>query len=219
MECEHRFLNTTWSKVCCLCGYTERVLYLDQFNTNSAPLYKGYNRRTRFTLKVNKLLGIHSGPNSEDPIWPYLAKRSLFLNSPLDIRNCLRNAPLRNKHYDCVRIFCDVFTDFKVSIDPQSTYQLQQYLFKQFETLYCRWNALRNSPFFSYAWLLRRFLTDIYSPLIVYLKPRTCKRRNIKYETLLQSLTQSPNNDEIQNCRALGTRLRNMKVHSNYHLG
>jgi hypothetical protein len=41
-------------------------------------------------------------------------------------------------------------------------------------------------PFFSYDYLIRMFLEDIQSPLIVYLKPASNKHRLRKYNDKLQ---------------------------------
>ena len=184
--CQHKFVFQSWCKICCFCGLTHPLLKIDTFNSNSAPLFRGYNRRSRFLLKVNKLLGIHGGPNCKDPVWEYLEGNKVFLNTPFDIRNCLRQANLKNKHYDSLRIFCDVFTTFRV---PQTdVLEIQTRLLHEFENLYIKWLAYSQECFFSYAWVLRFFLNMLESPLVCYLKPPTCKRRDTKYKDLLKRL-------------------------------
>ena len=183
--CKHIFVHFPSVKVCTACGTAERVLCLDTFNLNSAPLYRGYNRRSRFSLKVRKLLGLHGGPSYEDPVWKYLNSQRVTLNSPFDVRASLRTSSLKNKHYDSIRNFCDVFTDLRTVSDPEP---IKRRLFFKFDRMYAKWNASSETKFFSYAWILRRFLNEINSPLVCYLKPPTCRRRDAKYTALLNNI-------------------------------
>ena len=183
--CEHKYVYFSSLKVCIACGITTRELCLDTFNLNSAPLYRGYNRRSRFSLKVRKLLGLHGGPGYDDPVWRWLDSQRLTLNSPFDVRASLRTSPLKNKHYDSMRVFCDVFTDFKTILNPDP---IKRRLFYKFDRMYAKWNSAQIDKFFSYAWLLRKFLNEIDCPLVCYLKPPTCKRRDAKYTLMLNSL-------------------------------
>ena len=183
--CEHEYVFFSCLKVCTACGITERVLCLDTFNLNSAPLYRGYNRRARFSLKVRKLLGLHGGPSYEDPVWTYLNRQRLTLNSPFDVRAALRTSSLKNKHYDSLRSFCDIFTDLRTHLNPE---HIKRILFFKFDRMYAKWNSSTETKFFSYAWILRRFLNEIDCPLVCYLKPPTCRRRDAKYTTMLTNL-------------------------------
>ena len=183
---EHKWVFFSCFKVCRQCGVANSTLVLDTFNINSAPLFRGYNRRSRFSLKVRKLLGLHSGPEYDDPVWKYLDSQKVTLNSPFDVRAALRGSPLKNKHYDSLRSFCDVFTDFRSDVltpDP-----IRRSLLFMFDRMYARWNSSGMEKFFSYAWLLRRFLKEINCSLVIYLKPKTCKRRDIKYSEMMSML-------------------------------
>ena len=181
----HEWLDCSYCKVCKLCGLTLQTLQLDTFCLSSAPLYRGYNRRARFCLKVKKLVGLHNGPNYTEPVWEYLNAQRLLLNTPFDVRTSLRSSRLKNKHYDSMRIFCDTFTDYRVDVD---ILLLQRQLLDEFDRLYAKWSRDTIHSFFSYSWILRIFLDKLKSPLICYLKPPTCKRRHAKYLLQLTKL-------------------------------
>ena len=189
--CEH-FLTlwTGYSTVCTQCGVENMSVELDNFSSSCSVLNNGYDRVQRFSLKVNKLLGLHNGPRVNDPVWKYLESHQSHLKTPVDIRHYLQLSKLRCEHYDSLRTFCDIFTSFKVGVD---LYRTQSYLVDMFKCLNGKWKMLDESSFFSYCWLLRYLLEQIESPLVVYLKPPTCKRRSQKYLTFLDRLfKQSP---------------------------
>ena len=194
--CRCVFTYTSYCRVCVLCGVQTTWLCLDQYNIYSAPLERGYNRRHRFKTKVLKLVGLHSGPAHGDPVWPYLQQRSIFLQTPGDVRDCLRHSNLKQKHYDNLRQFCDAFTCFRVEHCQQ---EIETYLMRCFDELLVGWNRLKGETFFSYAWLLRYFLTTIDSPLLAYLKPKTCKRRDLKYLKKWNAI-RFPNSDGTLYC-------------------
>jgi hypothetical protein len=178
-SCEHAWLSTNHTEVCSNCGREKRILSLDSYNKWSAPLARTYDRKSRFSVKVEKLLGIHSGPPVHDDMW--LLLKTCTLTTPDSIRKSIRHSKLNTKHYDCVRIFTDVFTEFRVA--GYNTHDMKNYLEKCFAVVHrcwCRSQCVKES-FFSYDFLLRYFLEQIASPLLVYLKPRTNKRRLRKY--------------------------------------
>ena len=110
-------------------------------------------------------------------MWEYLKTKVLY--TPTDIRSALRASTLRTKHYDSVRVFCDVFTTFRCrTYDHQSTYTI---LRNQFKWLHRVWQQSGGEHFFSYDWLIRKFLEELDHPLLVYLKPCTSKRRERRY--------------------------------------
>ena len=147
--CLHKWLHTSCTKVCRECGVERRMLRLDVYNVNSAPLERGYNRRQRYRTKVDKLLGLHSGPHCEDEIWVYLDKHRITLNTPFDVRECLRASSLKNKHYDSIRTFSDAFTTFRVE---HNQIDVKRFLLHSFDELYSGWVTCFDDSFFSYAW-------------------------------------------------------------------
>ena len=208
--CNHNWLHDSYSKVCNKCGLQVRVLNLDVYNANSAPIERGYNRRQRFRVKVDKLLGLHSGPDCDDPVWLHLEKHKVTLNTPFDVRECLRSSGLKNKYYDNIRSFTDAFTTFNIK---HSQLDVKRFLLSSFDALYGGWNTCFEGSFFSYAWLLRYFLEIHDSKLVVYLKPKTCKRRNAKYLAKIRTI-QSRRNGEIRRCVTLENRSLSEIEHS-----
>ena len=178
--CEHRFLETSYTKVCVQCGVEHLILTLDKYAVHSAPLTKGYERSVRFRQKIDKLLCLQNAPPLKCPIWEYLSKQNM--RSPTDVRYALRRYTLKNKHYDCIRLFTRVFTDFRVVL-KQTPPRLNQQLTDKFNNvirLWRRYNMVGTTPFFSYDFLLRVFLEELKCPLVVYCKPVTCLKRHAR---------------------------------------
>ena len=179
--CEHHFIHTSHSRVCNQCGLEERMLRLDTFNTYSAPLCKGYQREVRFRQKIDKLISLQNPPAVTSPVWDYIkSKKPLF--TPSDVRKALRTYTGKNKHYDCIRLFTRVFTPFRVRIKccPDRLYEQLTRQFSSLIRLWGRYNVDQTMPFFSYDFLLRYFLEKLGSPLVVYCKPVTCKKRHLR---------------------------------------
>ena len=211
----HNWLRTRYSRVCSECGLEEAVLVVDTYNKYSAPIMRGYNRCSRFKLKIDKLLCLHSGPRADDIIWKLFEQKQTELRSPSDIRATLRKMNVRNKHYDCVRLFTHTFTNFRVTLN-QNIHHTQQYLLKMFNQVYVKWCMCGVETFFSYDFLLRCFLNKIQSPLIVYCKPATCKRRQRKYFSLLKSIS-VPNDYKMWNQTIAKSHSPNELRLANYH--
>jgi hypothetical protein len=180
MDCVHNYVYLSTSKVCRLCGIEKRVLYLDQYSKYSAPLNRGYDRNGRMKIKLQKLFGLHSGPKAEDAVWEKLRAVRHELHTPKHVRKKLRSFSLRNKHYDCTRIFTDTFTDFRVHV-PHAQ-RLRERILHNFLVIHSSWRThTPNEAFFSYDFLLRYLLEEEKCSLIVYCKPKTSKRRRKNY--------------------------------------
>jgi hypothetical protein len=206
--CDHTWLDTGHTMVCCNCGVERQVLVLNVWNKFSAPLNRQYDRVGRFKTKVDKLLGTHRGPRYSDPVWTELeqARRKGdrgTMGSPDDVRRVIRKSKLKTKHYDCVRIFCDVFTTFRLTplYLKQNTERTREQLMHMFGEIHHVWLGCNDTSdgFFSYDFLLRFFLERMNSPLVVYLKPKTNKRRLQKYVEKLTRLSQCGNGTYCQN--------------------
>ena len=184
MCCDHQWVHKEYCRICIRCGVQLPFLKVDRYNKYSAPLQRGYDRCGRFKTKLDKLYGRHSGPKSDDAIWTKLDLIRYKLRHPNDIRKVLRKFKIANKHYDCIRIFSDVFTTFRVKI----TNPLHQYhvILDKFRKIHSAWSAFRiEQQFFSYDYLLRHLLDELKSPLVIYCKPQTNKRRRSKYKKKL----------------------------------
>ena len=186
--CIHFWLETTHTRVCNKCGLETQLLKLSEWDKHSAPLMRNYDRPRRFENKIDKLLGIHAGPAHTDPIWKYL-ENERNLSSPADVREAIRRSTLRAKHYDCVKIFSDVFTPFRMIIND--VHSLKQKLCAQFNVVHQRWAFSGETSFFSYDFLIRLFLEELESPLVVYLKAPTNRRRHMMYIRKLTTLSQN----------------------------
>jgi hypothetical protein len=189
--CDHYWLETSYTKVCNRCGLETPFLTLSEWDAHSAPLSRNYDRQRRFQNKVDRLLGMHQGPQCGDPIWKYL-ETCPNLRCPSDIRNAIRRSSLTSKHYDCIRVFTDVFTTFRVQ-PKHDVHRLKKYLCDQFNTVHQLWAFSGQQGFFSYDFLLRKYVESTDSPLVVYLKPRTNKRRHTMYTKKLARLSQREN--------------------------
>ena len=183
--CSHHFLSTSSTIVCVNCGLEKLNLEIDRYSVNSAPFNHGYKRLGRFKSKLDKLWGTNNGPKSHDPIWCFLEQNKRFLKGPKSVRDALRTSQLKNKFYDDIRIFCDVFTSFKVKQPSHETYQK---ILEDFKNIYQKWVFNDSLSFFSYTWLLRRLLKKYNTGLSIFLKPPTSKKRSKKYETLFKQL-------------------------------
>ena len=180
--CVHQTVDTGYSNICVLCGTEQFTLCLDSYSATSAPITRPYDRAQRFSAKVDRLLGTHMPP-PHDPVWLYLAAKK-GLRGPTSVRTALRQSTLRNKHYDNIRTFCEAFTSYRCK-----TYQHDQtrsFLLNEFEFVHAKWSKKNLTKFFSYDWLLRHFLEKINSPLLVYLKHPTSKRRSRRYFSMLR---------------------------------
>ena len=175
--CKHRFLFSSHSKICVSCGLENFVLNLDTWNKYSAPLCKGYERTVRFRQKTDKLLYLRNPPPFESPLWEHLKQQ--VLTCPQDVRDALRRFQGKNKHYDSVRLFTRGFTPFRVTLVHESIW-LDKRLERLFGCVLRYWRMRNETPFFSYDFLLRLFLTICKSPLVVYCKPITCKKRHTR---------------------------------------
>ena len=186
-------ISTGWSTICSACGVEMPTLQLDTYSHFSAPLARTYDRIQRFTTKVDRMLGlIH--PGEQDPIWKFLESQTL--QGPKSVRGALRRCPLKSKHYDCTKTFCDVFTAYRCGVFD--FHKTKTYLLTCFRDVHDAWlySSRSGSGFFSYDWLMRRFLEKSGHPLLVYLKPRTSKRRNQRY---LNMIKQSQHDDRTWN--------------------
>ena len=206
-KCNSYFIETSYSVICSKCGSEKPHLKMDTyFNMCSAPLQMGYDRSLRWRNKIDKMVGFNNGPRWNDPVWKYLEQNRNLIKQPQDICDCLRKSNLKNKHYDSIRVFSTVFTNIRVCVDALL---IREQLNKLFKYIHYRWVVTQNSAgFFSYNWLLHFCLVLLESPLIIYLKPPTCKKRSDKYLEKLGSILPLKN-DETMNRDTISTHLLN----------
>ena len=196
--------------VCVLCGVcTHSALRMDTYSPHASPLGRNYDRFARFQGKVDKLLGIGTVPKATDPVWTALEKAG-GMKTPHDVRRVLRRCRVNNKHYDCIKTFCDVFTPFRCN--AFHTLKTKEFLEMKFKDIQSRWREKTNN-FFSYNWLLRKFLESYDSPLVAYLKPPTNKRREKRYIKMLQKLFTAANDCKTSNRMPVTDHLHCASMH------
>ena len=209
-HCDHQIcVYTEYSTVVCtVCGKERPVLvYTPDYHSivNSAPLVRYYSRKDRWIALIKKVLGIHSGPPTTDPVWEYLSSRKPF-DTVADIRDSLRKSKLRNKHYPSLHIFAKLFSPSyaKPERRPNDVFSM---LVKYFDIILRLWNLHKTNPnvntslFFSYNWLIEQGLAFYnlweYIPFVKLLKCNTRRRKYVHmllklYETHAQSLSHGP---------------------------
>ena len=182
-NCDHTFVTLPSTFQCCtLCGVMEPTLALDTYCSHAGPIGRSYDRFVRFQTKIDRLLGIGTVPRHTDPVWAVLEKATM--QDPTDVRETLRQSRVVNKHYDCVKIFTDHFTDYRCPrFQVLATKRTLEAMFRDVKN---RWGS--RDGFFSYDWLLRKFLECMDSPLLVYLKKPTNKRREQKYCSMIRKI-------------------------------
>ena len=107
----HTVLTSDDTLVCTECGSEKRILMnFPSYSTHmrTGPLNRQYSRPDRWTTLLRKILGMHSGPGTDDPIWNHLREHSPFKDVAA-LRKCIRTSGLPNKHYPNVHCFAKVF--------------------------------------------------------------------------------------------------------------
>lgn len=186
--CTHQYLFTNFSQICTICGIETPILNLDVYNVYSAPMTKNYDRGQRFKLKVEKLLLLHSGPKSSEPVWRVLEEHVEHLLHPMDIRTCLRKSKIKSKHYDCIHLFSKIFCNVFHEVQDHTT--ILATILKRFQDIYFNWKLkIGTGLFFSSDWLLRHLVSNLCPDLVVFLKPKTSQNRHDKYVKMLQTIS------------------------------
>lgn len=193
MCCDGQKYHTGYSTICMTCGKEKKCF------ENSIPSYlqsheklrteTTYSREYRFATLLKKTILHHNGPTVESPVWKHLfaANKTKKFTSPNCIVQSLSRLQMKNKHYDSLTIFCVVFDLCK---RPKVTDKQYAYGIALFKELQRRWDLSPNfTRFFSYYWLLNKVLQLIgCTYLIQYTKKLKCPKRNLYYDTLLDTL-------------------------------
>ena len=107
-----------------------------------------------------------------------------------DIMRCLKQSGLGNKHYSSIHLFTKLFSPY--TPHTYSATQLTQFvdtLSKSFEHTLLRWCQMETCAFFSYNWLIERFLVEhellFFLPFVKRLQ---CPHRRNKYALKMQKI-------------------------------
>ena len=196
-NCDNRFLvqSEYGTVICTKCGIETKITLepheasCNQFDF-SPPIFRVYSRPDRWKTIVSKIVGVHSGPPRDDPVWPYLKSHSHNITCPQDILALLRKSKLKNKHYQCIHIFSKAFlkTYSPPNVSPNLVTKNLNIYFDHINHIWLKQFA-PSCPFISYAWLLEQALSFYgFREYLPYLKKLMCKNRRQKYVTLLNTL-------------------------------
>ena len=153
----------------------------------TGPLNRQYSRPDRWTTLLRKILGMHSGPGTDDPIWNHLREHSPF-EDVTALRQCIRTSGLSNKHYPNVHCFAKVFCRDYVAPNPPPATVLQKL------TMYFDWvlqlhHRTINKSFFSYNFLVEQGLHLFnFLEYLPYVKCLKCQHRRAGYINQLITL-------------------------------
>ena len=181
-----------YTRLCTQCGVETYIGFSPQPIYNVAPLPKGYSRTDRFRVLVKKILGTHQGPPASDDVWVFLTDNKPY-GSLQHIVASLKKSKLRIKHYQCAHIFYNIFVPIPEH-RPFSSKQLSSYentLCKLFDNALYKWNScfISGTRFFSYTWLLEKFLLAIdLTFYLKYLKRLQCPLRRKKYTDMWSAI-------------------------------
>ena len=166
-SCHNSFLvqSKYATLICTNCGVESKIT-LEPHESSivnfdfSPPIVRVYSRPDRWKTIVSKIVGNHSGPPRNDPVWDYLKTFAPRIHRPQNILNFLRASPLKNKHYQCLHVFAKAFQkSYSPPLTPPSV--VQSYLNIYFDHINSLWlkDHSPTDPFISYAWLLEQALT------------------------------------------------------------
>ena len=223
MQCAHS--QTVFTEfdtvVCTVCGLEKSILYnTPNYHTHitTAPLARFYSRPDRWNTLLKKIIAIHSGPPTSDPIWVFLKEKQPF-KSVDDLKTALRNCRLENKHYPCIHVFARCFcSDYKKPRhNPREVLHKLGVYFDLILKMYHR-SGNPNKKFFSYNWLLEQGLSLFnFVDYIPFVKKLKCVSRRCKYVEKLIALYET----HVQNdgCELLNSHLQNgllrVEIHQN----
>jgi len=187
------FTTNYYTRVCSGCGVEIWGGLQPEYDYTFRSLPIPYSRTCRFKDLVRKLLGLEVGPKTTDPVWGILEEHSPYNNTD-DILRVLKRSKLTNKFYCSLHVFSKLFLKEYAAppFSPCELAQLQTVLLKWFEETLLLWNQCGMTGFFSYSWLIEKFLECLavtaFSP---YLKRLMCPNRRDKYVSKWKKITRT----------------------------
>ena len=188
------FATNYYTQVCSECGVETYLGIQPEFDYTFRSLPIPYSRKSRFKDLVRKLLGQEPGPKTTDPVWALLEQNSPY-NSTHDIVRVLKRSKLQNKFYCSLHVFSKLFLK-KYEPPPYTSNELQKLqcvLLQWFEETLMLWNkTASDTGFFSYSWLIEKFLHCLkISAYSSYLKRLMCPLRRDKYVKKWKTITRT----------------------------
>ena len=186
--CTHELIVSNYAtKICIKCGLeTEYGLPTSEGYTENMPLDIGYSRYNRMTTLLNKLFSplLFGTPNSRVM---YEVLQQQFKDGT-ELLQWLSKLNLKNKRYPNAHYYFAVHNkQYKVPTAPhQPIIRKMLSVFHKLESVFEN-RVHQYKSFFSYNWLLRKFLTDfkLYRYL-QFVKRIKCKKRLLLYQVMYE---------------------------------
>jgi len=186
-SCGIRLCETTYHTLLCYsCGKEKFHGYTNHqhnqlYNSHCSPsCYPTYSRPARFRILLRRVFALDAGPKLADPVWHYLEDNCPYVSTN-EIYRALKTSALVTKHYGQLHLFSKIFAPY-AEHDIDVHYYLDLFCTK-FSKLLHEWVKLQENSFFSYNWIIERYLRehklDMFLP---YIKHLQCPHRREKYE-------------------------------------
>jgi len=194
-DCEHKFYETNYNtKVCYSCGLEkESALQPTEGYTTNVPLLNGYSRHNRMYMLLKQLFNPrHYGyPNSE--VVANVLKHGPFSHGT-KLLGWLAKLKVKHKQYQNAHYYFAIASSSYVIPDPPPPEEVLA-MERSFHKLEQGFRARNHTykSFFSYNWLLRKFLEEAkLNYYIQFVKQIKCKKRMKMYETMWEFFTKPP---------------------------
>ena len=189
----HKFFDSEKNTIICWrCGIERRVIVNCTYNNcgfamRHSPFLSGYSRSKRFRCMVSALFW-PTPVNADEKMLRFLFMRRF--KSRAGIIKTLTAAPLKDKRFGSIHIFCRLF-------DPQYKEPPHDCLFRmlskmvwEFEVIEGRFRQrFTREPFINYTYLIRYLLRKLgYEVYLPFVKQLKCEKRKIRYNEMLQEL-------------------------------
>lgn len=191
-DCSSTFRTDYNTDVCVSCGREVGVgltIVQTRSPVDMSPFPNGYSKEKRFVKLLDGVL--YPTPSAADNGMLEFLYGKTF-ESVSDLLAGMRRATLRDKRYISLHLFSRLFVK-SYSPPPQPTRELRRELIREFEQVeFGHRRFCRNSAFFNYAWLLRRFLHEFsLHQHIRFVKQLRCRHRKRSYRQMLAVIRHS----------------------------
>ena len=211
MKCNHpkyHHMEAEGFLTCTLCGSVvdRRPEFLNGVENYVEPIQMCvYRRSKRFTEMLRKL--VYPCPEKkDDPILEKFLKRKKTFGTINEFIIALKNSGIKDKRYQSIHTFCKLFCSDYEPVRPLTSHKFDLLIrmFKDVEHRFTRLTA--GIPFFNYNWLLSKILHSVnITRYDSFLKKIKCKKRNLYYEQLFNSLcTRTPIPGVLLNLKTSG---------------
>ena len=184
--CVHSFLETDYCTIVCkICGQEKRYIKSCEGYSSNVPLSSGYSRHHRMTHLLNQLFKPrHFGtPNPE-------VVANAIMHGPFEngfaLLDWLSKLRVKHKQYQNAHYYFAISSPDYMIPDSPSTDQVLS-IEREFHILEQRFRTRRHTykSFFSYNWLLRKFLQEAKLEFYLqFVKKIKCKKRMKIYRVM-----------------------------------